>query len=188
MKLAVFFPGIGYSNDMPLLYYTRKMASNLGYDFIKIDYQSIYPITPELLADEERIEKFIKKEARDVERRMREVEISRYDEIVFVSKSIGTVIASIYDSAAPFSARHLMFTPLIQAFENHKHSGSLVFYTDADPYQESGEIEDACQKEGVKSVLIENTNHSLETGNTLEDLERMKLIMNIVKKYLMKKE
>lgn len=31
-KLAVFFPGIGYHCDKPLLYYSRKMAEQNGYD------------------------------------------------------------------------------------------------------------------------------------------------------------
>lgn len=32
MKLAVFFPGIGYHCDKPLLYYSRKMAQECGYE------------------------------------------------------------------------------------------------------------------------------------------------------------
>ena len=32
MKLAVFFPGIGYHCDKPLLYYSRKLAQEWGYE------------------------------------------------------------------------------------------------------------------------------------------------------------
>ena len=32
MKLAVFFPGIGYRCDKPLLYYSRKLAKECGYE------------------------------------------------------------------------------------------------------------------------------------------------------------
>ena len=38
MKLAVFFPGIGYHCDKPLLYYSRKMASELGYETLALSY------------------------------------------------------------------------------------------------------------------------------------------------------
>ena len=31
MKLAVFFPGIGYHCDKPLLYYSRKLVQECGY-------------------------------------------------------------------------------------------------------------------------------------------------------------
>ena len=37
-KLAVFFPGIGYHNDKPLLYYSRKLAAELGFEVIEITY------------------------------------------------------------------------------------------------------------------------------------------------------
>ena len=32
MKAAVFFPGIGYYCDKPLLYYSRKLAQECGYE------------------------------------------------------------------------------------------------------------------------------------------------------------
>ena len=32
MKAAVFFPGIGYHCDKPLLYYSRKLAQECGYE------------------------------------------------------------------------------------------------------------------------------------------------------------
>ena len=31
MKLAIFFPGIGYHCDKPLLYYSRKLSQECGY-------------------------------------------------------------------------------------------------------------------------------------------------------------
>ena len=38
MKLAVFFPGIGYHTDKPLLYYSRKIAVELGYQTVEVKY------------------------------------------------------------------------------------------------------------------------------------------------------
>ena len=32
MKIAVFFPGIGYHCDKPLLYYARKLVQEYGYE------------------------------------------------------------------------------------------------------------------------------------------------------------
>ena len=37
-KLAVFFPGIGYNVDRPLMYYSRKIASKLGYEIRLLPY------------------------------------------------------------------------------------------------------------------------------------------------------
>ena len=37
-KLAVFFPGIGYTADRPLLYYSRRTAAELGYEIRSVAY------------------------------------------------------------------------------------------------------------------------------------------------------
>ena len=33
-KIAVVFPGVGYQADKPLLYYSRKLAAQYGYEVI----------------------------------------------------------------------------------------------------------------------------------------------------------
>ena len=42
-KLAVFFPGIGYTVDKPLLYYSRKLAASAGYDIRLLPYTGAKP-------------------------------------------------------------------------------------------------------------------------------------------------
>ena len=37
-KLAVIFPGIGYTADKPLLYYARRIAAEQGYEIMTIPY------------------------------------------------------------------------------------------------------------------------------------------------------
>ena len=37
-KLAVFFPGIGYTVDKPLMHYSRKLAANAGFEIILLPY------------------------------------------------------------------------------------------------------------------------------------------------------
>lgn len=38
MKLAVLFPGIGYTCDKPLLYYGAKLAKSYGYEVKRVEY------------------------------------------------------------------------------------------------------------------------------------------------------
>ena len=40
-KIAVFFPGIGYTNDKPLMYYSRKLAEEQGYEVICTEYHDL---------------------------------------------------------------------------------------------------------------------------------------------------
>ena len=37
-KLAVFFPGIGYTMDRPLLHFSRRIAADLGYELRPLPY------------------------------------------------------------------------------------------------------------------------------------------------------
>ena len=37
-KLAVFFPGVGYTVDKPLLHYSRRIAADAGYEIKLLPY------------------------------------------------------------------------------------------------------------------------------------------------------
>ena len=42
-KIAVFFPGIGYTCDKPLLYYGAKLAAEKGYEIARVPYGNFPP-------------------------------------------------------------------------------------------------------------------------------------------------
>ena len=42
-KLAVIFPGIGYTADKPLLYFGRRIAVEYGYEIRIMDYKGFPP-------------------------------------------------------------------------------------------------------------------------------------------------
>ena len=37
-RLAVFFPGVGYTPDKPLLYHSRRIAEALGFDILTLTF------------------------------------------------------------------------------------------------------------------------------------------------------
>ena len=53
-RLAVIFPGIGYTADKPLLYYSRRIASKHGFEVLIMDYSG-FP--PKVKGDRKRMEK-----------------------------------------------------------------------------------------------------------------------------------
>ena len=93
-KLAVLFPGIGYHCDKPLLYYSARLARGAGYtEQIRIEYEyhgGNLRKNPEL--KEEALEVLF----RQAEEALSRVDFRSYDEVLFLSKSIGTVIACRY--------------------------------------------------------------------------------------------
>ena len=92
-KLAIFFPGIGYHADKPLLYYSRKLAGEAGYEQIalKYDYQA-----GNIRGNKEKMEAAFHALYAQAEEQLAEVDFTPYAEVLFVSKSVGTIIASAY--------------------------------------------------------------------------------------------
>ena len=63
MKLAVIFPGIGYHCDKPLLYYSSKIAKNLGMQIVKVCFHDLSG-KKDLIGNEEKMERVFE-DARD---------------------------------------------------------------------------------------------------------------------------
>ena len=94
MKAAVFFPGIGYHCDKPLLYYSRKLAQECGYEeTIALSYT--YD-GGNIRGNEEKMQQAFESLYEQAEKSLSAVDFDKYDEILFVAKSVGTIIASAY--------------------------------------------------------------------------------------------
>ena len=87
-KLAVFFPGRRYGVDCPLLYYAESICREKGYDTLLMHY-SEYRDKKDMITIEENIRQTLSY----VRGRIKEKDLASYDEILFVSKSLGTVSA-----------------------------------------------------------------------------------------------
>ena len=42
-KIAVLFPGIGYTCEKPLLYYSAKLAAEAGFEVVRVPYGNFPP-------------------------------------------------------------------------------------------------------------------------------------------------
>ena len=90
-KIAVIFPGIGYTAQKPLLYYTASAAQDEGYQLLKLDYgEDIHTFRGR---KEEELKPLIEKAQVRVKKQLEVIDWGQYEQILFLSKSIGTVIA-----------------------------------------------------------------------------------------------
>ena len=101
MKLAVFFPGIGYHCDKPLLYYSRKLVQEYGYEKI-VTLNYTYD-GKNLRGNEEKMRQAFDSLYIQAENSLKEIAFDQYEQILFISKSIGTIIASAYAEAQRIS-------------------------------------------------------------------------------------
>lgn len=151
MKIAVLFPGIGYHCDKPLLYYSGKLATHYQYEIIRVSYTNLSRAIPEAFADA----------CVQTEKYLQNIDWRRYEEILFISKSIGTAVAAAYARKYNIPCRNVYYTPLPQTFDFAPRFG-IVFHGTGDPWAETDVIRKNCVEHGLPLYVADHTNHSLE--------------------------
>ena len=114
MKLVVCFPGIGYHCDKPLLYYSRKLAACAGYDHTLLLQYTYHK-------DGLRGSPAALREAFDTlyaqaEAQLSAVDWPQYDDVLFLSKSIGTAVSAAFAQRHGIPCRQILYTPLSLTF------------------------------------------------------------------------
>lgn len=185
-KIAIIVPGIGYTTDRSLLYFAGKVAQNAGYELQKIQFSGF--------------EKGVKGNPEKMKRAFSHAyeqlmeqrpSFDRDDEVLFISKSIGTAVSLRADIENDIRARHILFTPLMETMElmqqllekqgKSRRSDLIIFHGLADPWAaDNDSMRVIAEQRGVEYHELPGANHSLETGNPIRDLEYQKNIMEIV--------
>lgn len=180
-KVSVFFPGIGYSIDRPLLYYSKKIAQEQGYEVIVIEYSGI---DRDCLKERESMLEAFNMAVIQTEEQLKGIDFASYADVIFASKSIGTVAASIYASKHNVHARQVYFTPFKQTFSLAQKGNGLVFFGDRDRWIDTDTIRDLCNLKKLSYRIIEGADHALETGHVHVDVENINKIIQEAENYL----
>ncbi len=177
---AVLLPGIGYTCDKPLLYYSGKLARSLGWDVIPVPYTG-FP--GKIRGDRERMKQSFEIALRQTEDVLKAIDWRQYDPVVFISKSIGTMVAVRYADACGVPCRHVLFTPLEETFSAPVRD-AVAFHGTADPWADTDQIRSLCKEAGIPLYITENANHSLETDDVLRNIRNLEDVMRQVKSFL----
>ena len=177
--IAVLLPGIGYTCDRPLLYYSGRLAASLGWEVLPVRYEG-FPA--KVRGDRERLMQSAELAVEKTEALLETVDWTQYERILFVSKSIGTVAAVAYAARHGLDCRHILFTPLEITFRYPVRQG-IAFHGTADPWANTKVIEDCCRRMGIPLYETEMANHSLETGDVDFDISVIRNTMKIVKAF-----
>ena len=182
-KLAVFFPGIGYTVDKPLLYYSRKLAASAGYEIRLLPYTG-FP--DKILGDRSRMQESYRIALKQAGEMLSDVDFNAYDDILFIGKSIGTAVATEYATQLQKQVRFVLYTPLEETFL-FPIGDAIVFTGLDDPWvgKENSRIEALCIENNIPCMLIPFGNHSLETGNVQLDLANLQMIMKKTEAFVM---
>ncbi len=181
-KTAIIFPGIGYHKDKPLLYYSRCLAKEAGYNVEFVDFSGIAWEKGDL-RDTVKMNEFFKLAMQCAEDKLSGKAVTADDELLFISKSIGTAVAARYAKEKHLNVKQVYFSPIVP-FGIYAQDYGMAFYGDNDPLADYREIEEICIDKKIESHRIEGGNHSLETGDTEQDLKNLAWMMGLVKTFI----
>lgn len=100
-RLAVFFPGIGYNVDKPLMHYSRRLAEKHGFEICLLPYSG-FP--KKVKGDRAKMQESYKIALKQAKEMLSDINFEDYGDILFVGKSIRTIVAANYVSES-----HLAF-------------------------------------------------------------------------------
>ncbi|MBR4719435.1 MAG: hypothetical protein IKP31_04220 [Lachnospiraceae bacterium] len=178
-KIAVVFPGVGYTKDRPLLYYAGKLAVKYGYELKFMDFSGL-DWSKDKLKDREFLTKTLDICLDITEKTLEKAGDLSEDKVVFISKSIGTVVASAYAKRKEIKAQQICFSPLELIDDFVIEEGAILFCGDDDPYADFTSLENIAKEKKLQLHRIAGGNHSLETGDICTDIDNMKIMMNDV--------
>ncbi len=165
-KIAVIIPGIGYTKDKPILYYSSKLLKESGYEILDVFFSGM----PENIIKDDSLKLLAVKLAYEqITAQLSDVKFSEYEDVVFVGKSLGTIAAAKYVSDNGIKAKQIWYTPLEKTF-SYDSRNVLAFIGDADPWSDINAIRSEAARCGVSLVEYEACNHSLESGDILKDI------------------
>lgn len=166
-KAVVLFPGVRYSCDTPLLYYAGKVFARRGYEKFEVSYGDGIFSTKNLE------QKFM--DLRDkVLSDLLALNLEQYEDVVFVSKSIGTVFAGWCASQLSVNVRHIYLTPLEQTLPFMDPVTDIAVGAGMDEYLDPQQLEQWCRSKKIRLTMYPNVGHRLEDR---DDIHRTLRIM-----------
>lgn len=156
--------GTGYSYEKPILYYSRSLMLELGYDVIQINYsfeQQLFEQQPQAISNrvysvvDPIVEYFL--------------ETKPYTNAVYIGKSLGTlpIIDFYMQQSSSMPTRYVLLTPLLSlehTMANLLDKQAFLAIGTADPHFSQEKI---AQLTTLNLAVFDGLNHSLEDASNI---------------------
>lgn len=166
-RLAIVLPGQRYTNMAPYLYYPLNIALECGYDALAVEY-GFQRCGVEFVPDKDSLAHVVKetKEAVDIC-----LEQKRYSEILFIGKSLGTLVQiRLKDEFSEYSQRHILLTPLPECISVIKQTECMVVVGTKDKVFKNEHSAEISGLKDITLITVEGADHSMEKGSHEENL------------------
>ena len=154
--IVVVFPG-ARGTEIPLLYYGSKHFEDMGYEKLFIDHSMISEPSFEPVFEN----------AYNI---LKNVNWAGYENVVFIGKSLGTVVACKIKELLQVPAKLILFTPLEETlpFIHKDNDVLLVAMGDDDPWLSSAALIEHCRINKVMCHVEHGVGHRMEEKNNLQ--------------------
>ena len=183
--LAVLFPGLNYSCDMPLLFYPLKLLLAWGAEVLQVRADYTVPAYRSLPPEERAA--WLAADARAIVHAARLQ--SEYTRLVLVGKSIGTIalasLAPLEPEAVTIWLTPLLRNPLVTAAAEQNRGAALFVAGTADDLYDAVALKRIQAATQSEAELIEAGDHSLEIrGDFFASLRALEQVMQAVAGFL----
>lgn len=170
-KLVVLFPGKNYPCDKPSLHYAGISAIQSGFDLLVLEYGYQAARTDLDIKDLPRV---IEESEKSINRI-----VNNYERVVFISKSLGTIVAGEIHRRIGIPIKHIYLTPIKDTVEYINSTEGITIYGTKDDFFNNEMAEKIKISNNRRIVKIPNANHSLETNNVDESILILRSLANI---------
>ncbi|MBQ0059015.1 MAG: alpha/beta hydrolase [Lachnospiraceae bacterium] len=178
-KYALVFPGIGYHFDKPLLYYSKKIAANAGYEIVEVPYGGF---KKGIKGNAKKMYEAFEMALAQTEDMLKDLDL-KAAQLLFISKSIGTAVSAAYALKHDLKPKHICFTPVAETFQFLREP-CYIFHGNADQWLDHQVFLEKVKETTFPYEVIDRANHSLETGNGLKDAENLQGILQKVSEFI----
>lgn len=169
-RLALLYPGRGYTCAMPVLYYPARWLFTRGADVLTIEYGFVRQTPGVSALDPLELQNWLGGDA--LAALDGALSMGGYNEIVLVGKSLGTVALSRLALDLPPTNRQVSFVWLTPLFKNQDLRAalrrtkprSLFVQGDADPHFEPALFAELAREVSAHTLILPGADHSLEYG------------------------
>lgn len=164
--IVISFPG-GRGYEVPLLYFGAKHFEDMGYEKVFINHPA---------SGEKDFDALFNNAGKVVE----SINLAEYEDIVFVAKSIGTLVACQIKEKYSLPASLILITPVEGAlpYINQDNEILLVAAAERDRHWDTKILQEHCEKEWVKCYVEQNIGHRMEVINDLQ--RNLEVIANVI--------
>ena len=165
-RLAVLLPGLGYTLDMPLFYYTEDLVLARGWDILRVEYAYNRPEFQEMPQAERA--RWLLADATAAYRAG--LAQGQYESIALIGKSLGTLamghLLTMADQPAAAS-RAVWLTPLLGNDRLREQIGrfggpSLFVIGTADPHYDAAILEEVRAATDGETVVVPDADHGMD--------------------------